>query len=241
MGIDKSLSDNYPSVIINRMKYHYGREPTYGQYLVEHETVAKDYWCFDQKDDLVAFLVSLPESADRDRILRLYPDWHEVTPEQRTAYLQEDGARLRALAAERIQAGSAFSFTMDLEGEHGPHTPQRLPERSPVANESPLERVERELLKLKESDIGYCGEMLTDAGKLHALELHLDWTGVSPQDKRAVLAREVDFRKVTAEHIDFISQCLEDELFNPPDLSAARRLQQEQAQQVQKRGFVQEM
>ena len=126
MGIDKQLSDAYPSVIINRVKYHYGRDPEYGEYLVENAYNAKDCRCFQREDDLVAYLVNLPESAVRDRLRLLYPDWSEVTSEQREAYMEEDLARLRAKAEEKMKAGTAQQFDMDLDGRNGPHDPQRV-------------------------------------------------------------------------------------------------------------------
>jgi hypothetical protein len=128
MGIDKSLSDDYPSIIIFGTKYHYGRQPGYGEYLVENADpgCAKDYWCFKREDDLIAFLVNLPETAVQERLMTLYPDWKEVTHEQRVIYMEEDRARLRALAAAKMKAGTAQKFNMDLEGRHGPHTPQQL-------------------------------------------------------------------------------------------------------------------
>src|SRR5262245_33892884 len=138
MGIDKSLSDKYPSIIIKGSKYHYGREKQYGQYLVENANYAKDYWCFDEKEDLQAFLINLPESADRNLRLKLHPDWRDVTPEQRDAYFEQDELLFRAMAAEKVKAGTAQSFNMDLEGEHGPHEPQRIESRT---RQSPIERV----------------------------------------------------------------------------------------------------
>src|SRR4051794_9357122 len=126
MGRDKSLSDDYPSVIINRVRYHYGRDPEEGIYLVENAFIAKDYWWFKRKEDMVAFLVCLPESADRNRLRTIYPDWHDVTHEQRGAYMEEDRARLRALADEKLKAGTAQQFEMDLDGQNGPHIPQRV-------------------------------------------------------------------------------------------------------------------
>ena len=90
MGIDKSLSDAYPSIVINGSKYHYGKTPEYGSYLVENASYAKDYWSFKEEVDLRAFLTDLPESADRNLRRRLHPDWLEVTPEQRDAYFEQD-------------------------------------------------------------------------------------------------------------------------------------------------------
>lgn len=127
MGIDKSLSDRYPSVIINGMKYQYGKSPQDEEFLVEHASIAKDYWCFKHKEDLQAFLINLPESADhRRRISAAYPDWSSVTHEQRDTYLKDDRLKQRALAGEKVRAGTAQSFNMDLEGEHGPYEPQEI-------------------------------------------------------------------------------------------------------------------
>jgi hypothetical protein len=112
MGIDKSLTDDFPSVLINGVRYHYGRELTYGQYLVENAEYAKDYWCFAAKEDLLAFLVNLPESADREAFLASRPDWHEVSHEQRLAYMAERDAKLRTLMEEKQQAGTAAYFNV---------------------------------------------------------------------------------------------------------------------------------
>src|SRR5579885_725915 len=99
MGIDKSLNDNYPSVIINGTRYHFGRHPgpDDAYFLVENASYAKDYWWFEHEDDFLAFLVNLPQSADRQRHLKLHPDWHDVTHEQRDAYIEGDRARLREM------------------------------------------------------------------------------------------------------------------------------------------------
>jgi hypothetical protein len=94
-------------VDINGVTYHYGRESEFGQYLVESAEYAKDYWCFDTRDDLLAFLVNLPESADRDWLVRRHPDWSDVTHEERTAMLREHRAHLRSLMAEKLADGRA--------------------------------------------------------------------------------------------------------------------------------------
>src|SRR5436305_853247 len=125
MGRDKSLSDENQSVIINRVRYHYGRDPVEGIYLVENAFIAKDYWWFKAKEDFHAFMVNLPKSADRNRLSTIYPDWHDVTNEQRVAYMEEYRARLRTLADEKMKAGTAQQFDMD-EGRNGPHIPQRV-------------------------------------------------------------------------------------------------------------------
>jgi hypothetical protein len=134
MGIDKSLSDAYPSVIVNRVRYHYGRDREYGRYLVENAFVAKDYWSFKEEIDLRAWLVNAPDSADRDLRRRLHPDWAEVTPEQRDAFFEEDKLLFREWAEKKIKSGTAQRFDMlDLDGMKGPHIPQRIatPGRSP--------------------------------------------------------------------------------------------------------------
>jgi hypothetical protein len=112
MGIDRSLTDEFPSVVINGTKYHYGREPDFGRYLVENAEYAKDYWSFSRKEDLLAFLINLPESADRDWIIRRHPDWHDVTHEQRGVFLEEHQEYLRDLAAEKQQNGIPDYFNV---------------------------------------------------------------------------------------------------------------------------------
>lgn len=119
MGIDKSLTDDFPSVVINGTRYQYGRESVYGQYLVENAEYAKDYWCFDTKEYLLAFLVNLPESADRDWIMRRYPDWHEVTPEQRDIYMKARDAHFRTLMEEKQKAGTAEYYNVLCFDESG--------------------------------------------------------------------------------------------------------------------------
>ena len=112
MGIDKSLTDDFPSVDINGVTYHYGRESVHGQYLVENAEYAKDYWCFDTAEDLRAFLENLPESADKDWILKRYPNWHDVTHEERNEMMKENRAFLRKLADEKLSNGQAQYFNV---------------------------------------------------------------------------------------------------------------------------------
>lgn len=119
MGIDKSLTDDFPSVDINGVKYHYGRDTMYGQYLVENAEYAKDYWCFDKREDLVAFLVNLPESADRDLFRKKYPHWQNVTHEERMAMMEEHRADLRKLMEEKQKDGSADYFNVLQFDEEG--------------------------------------------------------------------------------------------------------------------------
>ena len=218
MGIDKSLSDDYPSVVINGRKYHYGQEPAYGQYLVENASIAKDYWCFDEKQDLQAFLVNLPESADhRSRIRAAYPDWEQVSDEQRTAYLAEDRAAQRAIAAEKLKSGTAQSFDMDLEGKQGPHEPQHIRKADGPA---PLERVERELRGFD----AFRDEGLSEAGRLRMIEGEIDWTGVSAADKEVILAREIDFKRITPEQFTFVYADIAFEKIEPADPTVAQAL-----------------
>jgi hypothetical protein len=216
MGIDKSLWDEYPSVIINNTKYHYGRETNYGQYLVENAHIAKDYWVFDEKEDLQAFLINLPESADRNLRLRMHPDWPDVTPQQREAYMEDDKLKFRAMAQEKIAGGTAHSYIMDLEGEHGPYTPQQIPKVA--TQEEPFQRVERQL-----REDGIPGG-LSEAGKLRFLEGEIDWDGVNAGDKAAILSREVNFSKIKSDAFEFVFQDIRHDKGWSADDSEARKL-----------------
>jgi hypothetical protein len=125
---------------------------------------------------------------------------------------------LRAKAEEKIRTGTAQEFCMDLLGEHGPYEPQRTKESS---LEPPIARVERQLRALERGDLA---GPWNDAGKLISLEGQIDWTGVSENDKEAVLSRYVDFTKVTPEQFSFVYESLAEEMFDPPDDTVARRL-----------------
>jgi hypothetical protein len=102
----KVLSDNYPPIVIDGTRFHYGREPNHGRYLVEHETDATNSKSFNRRADLMAFLVCLPASVD--------------------SRLAADTKRLRAVAEAKIATGTAQAFNTDLDGRAGPHAPQRL-------------------------------------------------------------------------------------------------------------------
>jgi hypothetical protein len=200
MGIDKSLDDEYPSVLINGSRYHFGRHPgpEYDYFLVENAHIAKDYWWFEKKEDFVAFLVNLPESADRNRLKKLYPDWSDVTHEQRGAYIEEDRAQLRNLMHEKQAAGTAQHFPVYPDDGSGPyrgHKPFRIENKAPLAQ---IERTISDLKRYQGFDRG-----LNDAGKLRVLE-GFDWSGVSAKDKEAILQREVDFRSITKEQFEFV-------------------------------------
>lgn len=140
MGIDKSLQEAYPSIIINGSRYQFGRELTYNQYLVENTHIAKDYWVFKTAEDMQAFLINLPESGDRQRMRKLYPDWSEVTPEQRDGYMEDSRAKLRAAMEEKIATGSAQLYPVYPDDGSGPYNgkePFRVKSIEP-----PLQRVE---------------------------------------------------------------------------------------------------
>ena len=232
MGRDFTLSDKHPSIIINGQKYHYGID-IYKQYMVESAHYEKDYWYFKEKEDLEAFLINLPESADRNLRLKLHPDWRDVTPEQRDAYFEQDKLLFRAWAEEKVRNGTAQSFNMDLEGEHGPYEPQRIESRSQVP---PIERVGRQLADYKASEAvnaqaaGYQigpGEwplVYTEALKLRVVEGNLDWTGVAARDKEAVLAREIDFSGITPEQFRFVYEDIAFDKVEPADPAVAQAL-----------------
>ncbi len=201
MGIDKSLNDDYPSVLINGSRYHFGRHPgpEYDYYLVENAHIAKDYWWFDNKEDFLAFLGNLPESADPHRMQKLYPDWHGVSDEEREQYRENNRARLADALLEKQNKGTAPHFPIYPDDGSGPyrgHEPFRIENKEP-----PLARVERMISDLKHYQPFDHG--LTDAGKLSVLE-RLDWAGVCAEDKEAILAREVNFERLTKEQIDFV-------------------------------------
>jgi hypothetical protein len=218
MGRDFTLSDKHPSIIINGRKYHYGLD-VYRQYMVESAHYGKDYWYFKEKEDLQAFLINLPESADRDLRLKLHPDWRDVTPEQRDAYFEQDKLLFRAWAAEKTRNGTAQSFNMDLQGEHGPYEPQQIESRS---DELPLARVERQLRDWK--TYHSWDRVLSEAGKLRVLEGELDWTGVDERGKEAVLAREVDFKKISGGQLQFVYEDIAFEHGREVDSRTARQL-----------------
>jgi hypothetical protein len=219
MGRDPALTSRHPSVILNGNQYYYGRQPDprYDYYLFEHADYGKDYWWFKEKEDLVAFLVNLPESADRDRHLKLHPDWRDVTHEQREAYGEEDRAALRALAQEKLNAGTAQSFNLDLDGKEGPHAPQQIRAND---QEPPLDRVERQLSDHKT----YRMHGLSDAGKLRMIEGEIDWSGVAAKDKEAILAREVNFSRITPEQFKFVYEDIAFEKVEPADRAVAQAL-----------------
>ncbi len=231
MGRDFTLSNNHPSIIINETKYHYGID-TYRQYMVESAHYEKDYWYFKEREDLEAFLINLPESADRNLRRKLHPDWQDVTPEQRDAYFEQDKLLFRAMAAERIGNGTAQSFNMDLEGEHGPYETQRIESRSKVP---PIERVERQIADYKAAEAvnarraGYPiepGEWprgYTETLKLRVLEGGMDWTGVAPRTRRPCW-REIDFAKITPEQFQFVYEDIAFDKMEPADPAVAQTL-----------------
>jgi len=232
MGRDFTLSNDHPSIIINGTKYHYGID-IHQQYMVESAHYEKDYWYFKEREDLEAFLINLPESADRNLRLKLHPDWRDVTPEQRDAYFEQDRLLFRAMAAEKVRNGTAQSFNMDLEGEHGPYEPQRIESRS---QQPPIERVERQIADYKAAEAvnaeraGYPIEPgkwplgYSETLKLRVLEGEMDWTGVAARDKEAVLAREIDFARITPKQFAFVYEDIARDKMEPADPAVAQAL-----------------
>jgi hypothetical protein len=117
-----------------------------------------------------------------------------------------------------VKNGTAQSFNMDLEGEHGPYEPQRIEGRS---NEPPAGRVERQLRDWKAY---HSWGGLSEAGKLRVLEGEIDWTGVAAVDKEAVLAREVDFARITPQQFAFVYEDIASDKLEPADPAVARAL-----------------
>jgi hypothetical protein len=74
----------------------------------------------------------------------------------------------------------------------------------PGPEETPLERVERQLRDLKHDNSPAFAADAGEIKKLRLLENQLDWTGVGDKDKEAVLAREVDFPGLAADHLNMI-------------------------------------
>ena len=198
MGIDKSLSDAYPSIVINGSKYHYGKTPEYGSYLVEHASYAKDYWSFKEEVDLRAFLTNLPESADRNLRRRLHPDWLEVTPEQRDAYFEQDKLLFRAWAEEKVRNGTAHSYDMDLEGKSGPHEPQHIPNATSSEKQATIR------------------ELFDTANRVQFAE-HIKNNAISPEVamNTSDRVRQVYFREAEKTWGEFREQC---EFYEPAEI-----------------------
>ena len=110
MGRDTSLSDIFPSVIIGGEKYYYGKETIYGEYLVEHHEDGKQYWAFDTREDLVAFLIMLPNSANSKWLLDQHPDWSKLSSEERSKRISQRKAKLRKLAKEKQKTDGRLFF-----------------------------------------------------------------------------------------------------------------------------------
>jgi hypothetical protein len=97
----------------------------------------------------------------------------------------EDGLRLKPIA-------SIDRFPSDAKGTRsGPE-------------ETPLERVERELRDWKTYVPAAWEGGVSEVDKLRMLEGEMDWSGVSAKDKQSLLAREVDFTKITPDELDML-------------------------------------
>jgi hypothetical protein len=70
MSNTKSLSDGDPSISVGGERFHYGRDPKSGQYLVEHETDGGHRWAFSTDKGLTAFLEVLAAGEQNARILK---------------------------------------------------------------------------------------------------------------------------------------------------------------------------
>jgi hypothetical protein len=114
----------------------------------------------------------------------------------------------------------------------------------PARDEPPLERVERQLAEWKFNNspdfvpdpaAGRIGPgtyrpnedgwgIISEAHKLHVLELDVDWTGVNDKEKELVLAREVDFSRITRDDFNTVYQDIAVDYGIEADERAARRL-----------------
>ncbi len=150
--------------------------------------------------------------------------------------MQQDKARLRALTQDQVRNGTAQSFNTDLEGKHGPYLPQRIDSRR---DEPPLARVERQIAEYKAVEATNAKQAgypiaarewprgYTETLKLRVLEAEFDWTGVSDEAKEAILGREVDFRRITRDQLEFVYEDIAFDKIEPPDATVARRLFEE--------------
>jgi hypothetical protein len=166
--------------------------------------------------------------------LRLHPDWRDVTHEQRQAYFEQDKLLFHAWAEEKIRNGTAQTFTMDLEGEHGPYPePQRI---KPRGAEPPLARLERQLADYKAGEAvnaraagfpiepGEWPQGYNEPLKLRVLEGELDWEGVTDKQKEAVSVREVEFGKISRDQLNLVYEDIAFDGKEEVDERPARRL-----------------
>jgi hypothetical protein len=123
--------------------------------------------------------------GDRIELLDMVVDWEGFTDAQRGS------------VKRRVLEGRGAESWMDGIGPAEPSRPLR-----PGSEETPLERVERELRDWKTDHASFWNEACNEAGRLRVLEGELDWTGVAARDKQAIIAREVDFRKITPEELE---------------------------------------
>jgi hypothetical protein len=159
--------------------------------------------------------MNLPQSAERDYMSTVYPDWDKLTDTQRDAYHEEEGARFRELARQRLLSDTSQKFNLDFTGSHGPSKPQRV-----AAEALHIEdRIAQTELVLRQTE-----GKLSAAGKLYVLESWVDWSLTNPERKEAVLARNVDFKRVTPEQLKRLFETLAEMKYEMPDSSVTRRL-----------------
>jgi hypothetical protein len=144
-----------------------------------------------------------------------------------------------------FDGGRATAATLEARANKPFFGPAEIdPPTEPTSEETPLERAERQLRDWKSisapvgaaepgaGDIGSDAAPLPndgfgmkfEAGKLSVLETEVDWTGVSGEDKEAVLAREVDFSKISRKDLHVVYEDIAVNFGIETDERPARRL-----------------
>jgi hypothetical protein len=109
--MDMFLSDEFPSVVINGRRYHYGREDTCGKFLVQNLESETDFWCFDDEMDMVLFLVNVPESAQIYDALKQSAEWASATTEsERLKLVHRELSVLQEPTSEKLADGRVNWF-----------------------------------------------------------------------------------------------------------------------------------
>jgi hypothetical protein len=135
-------------------------------------------------------------------------DWYreDAAGPTRTVFVDVPTADLESYrvssSTEQIGRRPVRSYSRDPENEF--FLPRALAEKAMPQHdehgEPPLDRAERQLREWKAANNGLSMEF--EAGKLHVLEQDVDWTGVGDRDKQRVLAREVDFSKISRDELN---------------------------------------